>query len=224
MEDKAYNLNEEVVKEINRDSALIVVDMQYDFLPNGALAVPKGDEIIKPINEFLKVFNDKQGTIIFTQDWHPKDHLSFAENHEGKKAGDPIQTKGLGPVLWPAHCVQGGPGAEIHKDLDTNLGDLILRKGTNPEIDSYSAFFENDGETRTGLSGYLKDRGIKKIFVCGLALDYCCYYTAKDAKREGFDVIFLEDLTRGIDIPENNIKNAKDDMEKLGIKIINAIS
>jgi nicotinamidase/pyrazinamidase len=203
-------------------SALVVIDMQNDFLPGGSLAVAKGNEIIDPINSVAKLFYDSKSIVVFTQDWHPIDHLSFAKMHAGKKSGDLIEgVPGIGPLLWPDHCVQNTKGAEIHKDIHTEFGICIFRKGFNPKIDSYSTFFENDKKTKTGLAGYLRDKGIKKVFICGVALDYCCYYSAMDAKTEGFDVYFVQDLTRGIDLPPGNISNALNSMKERGIHIIN---
>ncbi|MHA1775439.1 MAG: bifunctional nicotinamidase/pyrazinamidase [Promethearchaeia archaeon] len=205
---------------IDDHSALLVIDIQFDFLPGGALSVPDGDKIITNITDFISEFHKKKGKIIFTQDWHPKGHFSFASAHEGKKPGDLINDLGLGPILWPDHCVQGSHGAKIHPDLPTDLAIAIIRKGCNQKIDSYSAFLENDHQTSTGLTGLLKDLEITKVFICGLALDYCCYFSAVDAKHKGFDVFFVENLTKGIDQPENSIENALRDMKERGIHII----
>ncbi len=203
--------------KISKEDALIIVDMQNDFIPGGALPVEGGDQIVVPINELGEKFKKEKGIIVFTQDWHPKNHLSFASNHPGKKPGDEFQDGAIGPILWPDHCLQGTLGAEFHETLDKTLAHAIIRKGYNPKVDSYSGFLENDKKTETGLAGYLKSLKIKRIFVCGLALDYCCYFTAMDGVSFGFDVVFLIDLTRGIDQPENNISNALEAMSSRGI-------
>ncbi|MHA1730045.1 MAG: isochorismatase family protein, partial [Promethearchaeota archaeon] len=158
--------------------------------------------------------------VIFTQDWHPPKHGSFASSYPKKSPGDPIMKEGLGPILWPDHCIQNTDGAKIAKNIRLNYGICIVRKGFHQNIDSYSAFYENDKKTKTGLSGFLNDQKVKSVFICGLALDYCCYYTAMDAKKEGFKVYFIEDLTKGIDQPENNINNALNAMKKAQISII----
>ncbi|MCB5199103.1 bifunctional nicotinamidase/pyrazinamidase [Loktanella sp. TSTF-M6] len=176
-------------------SALIVIDVQNDFCPGGALAVSGGNDIVTGINALMDDFS----TVILTQDWHPAGHSSFASSHPGQAPMDLI-TMPYGPqVLWPDHCVQGTAGAAFHPDLRTD-GDLIIRKGYNPAIDSYSAFFENDQTTPTGLEGYLKSRGITRLTMVGLALDFCVNYSAVDAARLGFDVTVREDLTRAIDM------------------------
>ena len=198
---------EENIK-IGKNDALIIVDMQYDFIPGGSLAVEEGDLIINGINENAKLFKKKKATVILTQDWHPQNHLSFASNHPGKNPGDEYQTEAIGPVLWPDHCVQGSKGAKIHENFNSNLAHAIIRKGYNPEIDSYSGFRENDKKSETGLAGYLKSFNVKRIFICGLALDYCCFSTAIDGVDFGFQVYFIIDLTKGIDLPPGNISNS----------------
>jgi len=209
--------------DIHDDDVLLVVDIQNDFIPGGALPVEKGDEIIAGINKVTEIFNEKNAKIVFTQDWHPKNHLSFASRHSGKAPGDEFQTEdgSIGPILWPDHCVQGTKGADFHRDLKMIHGDLIIRKGTNPNIDSYSAFLENDKKTETGLAGYLKSLKIKRIFISGLALDYCCYFTAIDGINFGFNVYLFIDLTKGIDQPPDNINTSLKDMENKGVKILN---
>ena len=175
--------------------ALIVIDMQNDFCPGGALAVTGGDDIVDGINALMADFQ----TVILTQDWHPAGHSSFASSHPGAA---PMQVVGMpyGPqVLWPDHCIQGTPGAAFHQGLRTD-GDLIIRKGYNPAIDSYSAFFENDHTTPTGLEGYLRTRGITTLTMVGLALDFCVNYSAVDAAELGFDVTVRTLLSRGIDV------------------------
>lgn len=209
---------EKGVKISNKD-VLLVVDIQNDFLPGGALAVKEGDIIIDDVNKTAEIFKKNNATIVLTQDWHPKEHKSFASSHPGKKPGDLYQSEGIGPVLWPDHCIQGTFGANFHKDLKVNLAMGIIRKGANPNVDSYSAFLENDKKLETGLAGYLKSLKIKCLFICGLALDYCCYYSAMDAIDFGFkEVYFLIDLTKGIDLPPGNISKALESMSKKGIK------
>lgn len=208
---------------IDGHSALLVIDMQHDFLPGGALPVTDGDQIIPKIAEFISEFHNKHGKIIFTQDWHTRGHFSFASAHEGKNPGDPIEGPGLGPILWPDHCVQGTFGAEIHSDLPVDKAVAIIRKGYNQKIDSYSAFLENDHKTHTGLTGFLRDLGITTVYICGLALDYCCFFSAVDAKSAGFDVYFLQDLTKGIDQPEGNISHSLEKMKSVGIHIISRV-
>ena len=161
--------------------ALIVIDVQNDFCPNGALAVPEGDEIVQGINAMM----DGAQAVICTQDWHPKGHSSFASSHEGKAPYEYIAMPYGSQVLWPDHCVQGSVGAQLHKDLHHNRADLIVRKGYNPAIDSYSAFFENDRSTPTGLEGYLRTRGLTKLVMVGLATDFCVNYSAVDAAKLG---------------------------------------
>ncbi|MBD3256141.1 MAG: bifunctional nicotinamidase/pyrazinamidase [Candidatus Lokiarchaeota archaeon] len=196
--------------------------MQNDFIPGGALPVEDGDSIIPGINRIAEFFHDKLCPVILTQDWHPKNHMSFASQHPGKEPGDEFQNEEetIGPVLWPDHCVQASKGAEFHKNLRVEFGKAVIRKGMNPQIDSYSAFLENDKETKTGLSGYLKSLDIKRIFICGLALDYCCYYSAIDGIDFGFKVYFILDLSKGIDDPPGNISNSLDDMKSKGVKFL----
>jgi nicotinamidase/pyrazinamidase len=174
----------------------LVVDVQNDFCPGGNLAVPGGDAVVPVINALAPRFKH----VVLSQDWHPAGHQSFASSHPGRKAYETI-TVAYGPqILWPDHCVQGTPGAEFRGDLDIPHAALVIRKGFRPQIDSYSALYENDRTTPTGLAGYLRERGLKRIFVAGLALDFCVRYSAEDAKREGFDVVVIEDACRGIDV------------------------
>ena len=206
---------------LKENDALIIIDMQYDFLPGGALPVDKGDEIIDDINEIADFFKDHHNVVVLTQDWHPPDHKSFASNHSGKEPGDEYSSEGIGPILWPDHCVQATEGADFHKNLRNSAARVIIRKGTNPEVDSYSAFKDNLKEEETGLRGYLNSLGIKRIFLCGLALDYCVYYTAIDGIEYGFDVNLIIDGTKGIDDPEGSISNALEDMEEKGGNFVN---
>ncbi len=217
---KFYNVDLKIEKKIvtKKDDALIVVDMQNDFLPGGSLAVDEGDLIINGINDLIDLFVDS--IVAHSQDWHPPDHLSFAENHPGKNPGDEFQTDdgAIGPILWPAHCVQNTRGARFPKKINTKKIDKIIQKGMNPKIDSYSAFLENDKKTETGMRKYLSEMGIKRIFICGLALDYCCYNTAMDGAEFGFETYFIIDLTKGVDLPPGNIVNTLKSMSKKGLK------
>ena len=197
------------------NSALIIIDMQNDFCTGGALAVKDGEKIIQCINDAQKEFK----TIILTQDWHPQEHSSFASNH-GAEPYTNIEMEYGSQILWPDHCVQGSTGANFHRDLNTNKSDLILRKGSNPKIDSYSAFFENDKNTTTGLEGYLIKKDIKRLYLCGLAFDYCVFYSALDGVNLGFEVFVFQDLTKAIDL-NNSKKIAKKSMIEKGIKLIN---
>ncbi len=208
------------IKINSEKDALIIVDMQNDFIPGGALPVEGGDLIIDGINNIAEHFKNQNAIVVLTQDWHPKNHMSFASSHPGKNPGDEYQSEGIGPVLWPDHCVQNTKGAEFHKDLNVTLADNIIQKGMNPEVDSYSGFLDNDKKSETGLADYLKSENIKRIFVCGLALDYCCYSTAMDGVDFGFEVYFLVDLTKGIDLPPGNISVSLENMKNKGIKFV----
>ncbi|RMH65135.1 MAG: bifunctional nicotinamidase/pyrazinamidase [Bacteroidetes bacterium] len=194
--------------------ALLVIDVQNDFCPGGALAVPDGDAILPVVNHLIEAFDH----VILTQDWHPPDHRSFASAHPGRAPFDTV-TMPYGPqVLWPDHCVQGTPGAAFHPALHTTKAELILRKGFRPEIDSYSAFYENDQRTPTGLAGYLRERGIDTLYVCGLAADFCVKWSALDARREGFTVHVVEDATRGID-QDGSLARAWTAMQEAGVHV-----
>ena len=196
-------------------TALIIIDVQNDFCPGGGLEVKDGEKIIEPINSA----QDKFETIILTQDWHPKDHSSFASNNSAEVYSK-IEMNYGSQILWPDHCIQGSIGANFHKNLNTNKSNLILRKGCNPKIDSYSAFFENDKNTTTGLEGYLKKKEIKRLYLCGLAFDYCVFYSALDGVNLGFEVFVFQDLTKAIKL-NNSEKIAKKTMIEKGIKLIN---
>jgi nicotinamidase/pyrazinamidase len=178
------------------DGVLIVVDVQNDFCPGGALQVPQGDEIIPVVNGLAARFRN----VVLTQDWHPRGHSSFASSHPGAKPFDTIAAPYGPQVLWPDHCVQDMPGAAFHPALHAPHAALVLRKGFRRAIDSYSAFYENDRKTPTGLTGYLRERGLTRLFLAGLAFDFCVRYSAEDARREGFDAFVIEDACRGIDI------------------------
>ena len=192
--------------------ALIVIDMQNDFCPGGALAVAGGDAIVGRINALM----DRDGPVILTQDWHPADHRSFADNHPGAAPYDSIMLDYGPQVLWPAHCVIGTGGAAFHPDLRLDRAELILRKGFRPAIDSYSAFHENDRTTPTGLAGYLQSRGIRDLALVGLAHDFCVAWSAIDAARLGFRVRVIADATRAIDI-DGSLARAHDDMHAAGV-------
>lgn len=181
---------------IRDGDVLVVVDIQNDFCPGGNLAVPRGDEVIAPVNRLARRFAD----VVLTQDWHPEGHQSFASHHPGRRPFDTV-TAAYGPqVLWPDHCVQGTPGAAFHPALAVPHAGLIIRKGFRPAIDSYSALYENDRTTATGLVGYLRERGLTRLFLVGLALDFCVRYSAEDAQRAGFGVVVVADCCRGIDV------------------------
>jgi nicotinamidase/pyrazinamidase len=175
---------------------LLVVDIQNDFCPGGGLSVPRGDEVVPLINGLAEKF----AHVVLTQDWHPRGHLSFASSHPGTKPYQTIEVAYGTQVLWPDHCVQATRGADFRDDLKIPHAELVLRKGYHREIDSYSAFYENDRKTHTGLTGYLRERGFKRVFLAGLAFDFCVRYSAEDAKREGFTAIVIEDACCGIDV------------------------
>jgi nicotinamidase/pyrazinamidase len=198
-----------------KDEALIVIDVQNDFCPGGRLAVERGDEIVGPINELLPRFHLR----VLTQDWHPEGHSSFASSHAGL-APFAVTQMPYGPqVLWPDHCTIGSVGAAFHPDLDTDAAELIIRKGTNPAIDSYSAFFENDRATPTGLEGYLRTRGIGTVTLVGLATDFCVNYSALDAARLGFRVRVIESLCRAIDL-DGSLAAARAAMRAAGVELV----
>jgi nicotinamidase/pyrazinamidase len=181
---------------IHDDDVLLVIDVQNDFCAGGALAVPDGDAVVPVINRLAERFTH----IALTQDWHPSGHSSFATTHPGRAPFEVITMPYGAQTLWPDHCVQGTPGAGLHPQLDTLRAGLVIRKGFRPEIDSYSAFYENDRSTPTGLAGYLRERGFGRVFLAGLATDFCVYYSAADARRLGFDIVLIEAACRGIDL------------------------
>ena len=195
------------------DACLIVVDVQNDFMPGGALAVPRGDEVVPVINQLAARFEN----VVLTQDWHPRGHASFASSHPGAKPFEIIQLHYGKQVLWPDHCVQGTAGAAIHSRLDVQKAQLVIRKGHQRDIDSYSAFLEADRKTATGLKGYLKDRKIRQAVVCGLATDFCVAWTALDARAAGFETSVIEDACRAIDL-EGSLGRAWSDMTKAGVR------
>jgi len=193
---------------------LLVVDVQNDFCPGGALAVPRGDEVVAPINRIGRRF----AHVALTQDWHPRDHRSFASQHAGRRPFETITLPYGEQTLWPDHCIQGTQGAAFHPGLDLPHAELILRKGFAREIDSYSALFENDRRTPTGLASYLRERGFRRLYLAGLATDYCVAYSALDAIRAGFAVVVLEDACRAIDL-EGSLAWAMDEMRSAGAAI-----
>ncbi|HZP87777.1 MAG TPA: bifunctional nicotinamidase/pyrazinamidase [Burkholderiales bacterium] len=193
--------------------ALLVIDVQNCFVPGGSLAVKGGDEIVPLINTIAKAFPN----VVLTQDWHTRDHVSFASQHEGKKPFETIKLNYGTQVLWPDHCVQGTEGASLVKGLDIPQAQLIIRKGFHRSVDSYSAFLEADRKTQTGLAGYLRDRKINRVFLCGLATDYCVAWSALDARKFGFQAAVIEDASRGIDL-NGSLAAAWKDMEKTGVK------
>jgi nicotinamidase/pyrazinamidase len=194
---------------------LIVIDVQNDFCPGGALAVPHGDEVIAPIHWAAQHFEH----IVLTQDWHTAHHASFASAHAGRKPFETIELAHGAQTLWPDHCVEGTRGAEFHPALNLPRAELILRKGFRKEIDSYSAFFENDRTTATGLAGYLRERGLTRVFLAGLAYDYCVGFSALDARRLGFDAIVLRDACRAIDL-DGSAAAMERKFAKVGVDVI----
>lgn len=197
--------------------ALLIVDVQNDFCPGGALEVPNGNQIISTINRLSEQFD----VVIQTQDWHPEGHSSFAESHQGKEPFETIEMPYGEQVLWPDHCVQGSQGADFHADLETNRSQLIIRKGFRKDIDSYSAFYENDDETTTGLTGYLRQRDIDTLYAVGLATDFCVKWSVVDGIKEGFDVFVVEDAVKGIDI-EGSVDQAWNEMLEKGAQKISS--
>ena len=196
--------------------ALIIVDIQNDFLPGGALAVNEGDQIIPLVNSIQNQFD----LIVATQDWHPANHGSFAANHQEKSPGEVIDLYGLAQVLWPVHCVQNSPGAEFASDLDMKEVAKIFHKGTDPNIDSYSGFFDNGRKKKTGLGDFLQSEGVTHVYVVGLATDYCVKYTALDAASLGFQTTVIKDACRGVNLQPNDTEDALSEMLAKGIKIM----
>jgi len=202
----------------NGSDVLIVVDVQYDFLPGGALAVPDGDAVVGPVNRLAGAFRN----VVLTQDWHPPGHASFASSHAGKKPFDMTELAYGSQVLWPDHCIQGTAGAEISRELHIPHAQLIIRKGYNAGIDSYSGFKEADRKTATGLEGYLKERGLKRVFCAGLATDFCVAWTALDAAAAGFETYLIEDASRAIDT-NGSLDRAKNDLSAAGVRMIGSV-
>ncbi|MGE0151638.1 MAG: bifunctional nicotinamidase/pyrazinamidase [Reyranellaceae bacterium] len=199
--------------ERGADAVLLVVDVQNDFCPGGALAVAEGDLVVPVANRLIGRF----AHVILTQDWHPADHRSFASTHDGRQPFDSVAFPYGPQTLWPDHCVQGTAGAAFHPGLEAAKAELVVRKGFRRDIDSYSAFAENDRRTRTGLAGYLRERGLTRLFLCGLATDFCVAYSALDGRAEGFDVTVIEDGCRAIDL-DGSLASAWSRMAQAGVK------
>jgi nicotinamidase/pyrazinamidase len=201
-----------------RDSdLLLVVDVQNDFCPGGALAVPGGNEVVPPINRVAGYFSH----VVLTQDWHSPNHQSFASAHPGRRPFDSVELAYGTQILWPDHCVQDTPGAAFHAGLDTRRAELIIRKGFDPAIDSYSAFFENDRRTPTGLGGYLRERGFTRLYIAGLATDFCVRYSAEDARRLGLEALVIDDACRGIDTG-GSMTAASASFRQAGVRVLSA--
>lgn len=196
--------------------ALIIIDLQLDFCPGGALAVQEGDLIVPVINDLIK----RADLVIATQDWHPADHVSFASNHAGRSLYETITVDDIEQTLWPDHCVQGSSGADLHPELQLDGCSLILRKGMSPTLDSYSAFYENDRKTPTGLHGYLQELGVTDVDLCGLATDYCVHFSAVDAVNLGYGTTVILDAVRGVDVPEGNVAKSLTRLESLGVRLV----
>ena len=198
---------------------LLVVDIQNDFCPDGALGVPEGDAIVPLVNRLMARFSH----VVLTQDWHTPGHSSFASAHPGKSPYETIEMSYGPQILWPDHCVQGTAGAAFQGDVDVTRAELIVRKGFCPDIDSYSAFYENDHTTLTGLSGYLRERGFRHVYLCGLATDFCVKWSALDARRGGFEVTVIEDACRAIDL-EGSLAAARAEMEAADVELLTSDS
>jgi nicotinamidase/pyrazinamidase len=211
----ALALNEMTAMKPTSRDVLIVADVQNDFIPGGALPVPGGGEVVPLANALGAKFEN----VVLTQDWHPPGHLSFATSHTGRKAFETVRLSYGEQVLWPDHCVQGTPGAQLHRGLSLQRAQLVLRKGYHRDVDSYSAFIEADRSTRTGLEGYLRERGIARVFVCGLATDFCVAWTALDARKLGFEAAVIEDACRAIDTA-GSLAAAWEAMRKAGVAAI----
>ena len=196
--------------------ALLLVDIQVDFLPGGALAVPRGDEVVPVANRVQPLFD----LVVATQDWHPANHGSFASRHPGQRAGDVGELAGLPQVFWPDHCVQGSRGADFAPGLEMNRVEAIFRKGTDAAIDSYSGFFDNGHRKSTGLSDYLKGRGAADVYVMGLATDYCVKFTALDARQLGLRTHLIEDGSRGVELRPGDVARAIEEMRAAGVEVV----
>jgi nicotinamidase/pyrazinamidase len=207
-----------IVKLFPDRSALLVVDVQNDFCPGGALGVRDGDAVVAPINRLMARFRH----VVLTQDWHPVDHVSFAANWPGRNVHDSVEVEGIEQTLWPIHCVSGSRGADFHAFLETRRASLVLRKGTRRALDSYSALFENDHRTPTGLEAWLRGVGASTLYLTGLATDYCVYRTAMDALLLGFEVAVVIDCVRGVDIPAGGIERRLESMRKAGALLVHS--
>jgi nicotinamidase/pyrazinamidase len=201
---------------MSTDRALILVDLQNDFLPSGALGVREGDAVIPVANRVQDAFE----LVVASKDWHPRDHGSFASNHPGKTVGEVIDLHGLSQILWPVHCVQGTPGAEFVAGLKTDRIERVFFKGTDADIDSYSAMFDNGHRKSTGLSEYLRERGVRDVYLLGLATDYCVKFTSLDARRRGFDVHVIEDGCRGVELKPGDSAAALEEIRRAGGHVI----
>lgn len=199
--------------------SLILVDIQNDFIPGGALAVPFGDEVVPVANRLQKLFD----LVVATQDWHPENHGSFAANHPGKNPGEVIDLNGLDQVLWPVHCVQNTTGAEFVSDLDTSSVLKVFQKGTVPELDSYSGFFDNGLRNATGLGDYLTGQGIHDVYLMGLATDYCVKFSALDAVRLGYKTYLIRDGCRGVDLVSGDVERSLSEMREAGVEVIDSM-
>lgn len=202
---------------------LLIIDVQNDFCPGGSLAVEDGDAVVKPLNAISSALEAGGGRVAATQDWHPCAHISFASSHNGRRIGEAIDTALVkGQTLWPDHCVQGTKGADFHKDMDLKPVSMIIRKGIRSDLDSYSAFFENDLKTSTGLEGYLRSLGIETVIMGGLATDYCVFFSAMDCKKSGFKTIVVSDAVRGVGFPEGSVEKAVSKMKSAGVDFFSA--
>ncbi len=198
--------------------ALIITDVQNDFCPGGALAVPEGDRIVPLVNRLQGRFE----LVLATQDWHPANHGSFAANHPGRTVGEVIDLNGLPQILWPVHCVQNTPGADFHPALDRRRIDRVFRKGTAAEIDSYSVFFDNGHRKSTGLGEYLKQQGVDEVYICGLTTDYCVKYSALDAAELGFKTHVIQDACRGVNLHPGDVEKAIEHMKTKGVAVLSS--
>jgi nicotinamidase/pyrazinamidase len=201
-----------------RNPALLLVDLQNDFLPGGALGVPQGDEVIPLANRLARHFD----LVVATQDWHPADHGSFAANHPGRQPGDRVQLAGLEQILWPTHCVQGSRGADFAPGLQTGRFARVFRKGTDPTIDSYSAIYDNARRKSTGLHEYLREQGVTDLYIAGLATDYCVKYTAHDARELGLRTYVIADACRGVNLSPDDSQQALDELRQRGVQVVSA--
>ena len=208
---------------VYKKTLLLIIDVQNDFCPGGALAANEGDRVVAPLNDLSVFLAEKGGRVAATQDWHPRGHVSFASSYKSKNIGDSVDTSLVkGQTLWPDHCVQGTNGADFHKNLNLSPVSLIIRKGFRNELDSYSAFFENDRKTPTGLEGWIKSLGIETVIMGGLATDYCMFFSAMDCKKAGLKTIIASDAVRGVDFPTGSIEASVDEMTCNGIEFISS--
>ncbi len=205
-------------RKVKRMRALLLIDIQYDFMPGGALAAKDGDKVVPVANKL----QDKFDLIVATRDTHPEDHGSFAANHPGKDVGEVIDLDGLDQILWPVHCVEGTHGAEFHEDLNTEKIDKVFYKGTEKNIDSYSGFFDNGHRKATGLGDYLKEKGVDRVYMCGLATDYCIKFSALDARELGFETYIVKDGVRAVNMNEGDAEKAIEEMKEKGCHIIDS--